>query len=481
MSRPRGNRVGPWPHGRPAPRSRAPAARVRGAVCAVLLGIGCALVPVSVVVCWAGRLAQDTDRYVETVAPIARDRTVQDAVVRRVAQALAARAGNREVAADLARWLRDQGLPPRTADAVRSLAPRFGAAFDESVLRVVRHVVHSEQFAKTWTEANRTAHRTLLRVLAGEGTGAVEVTGGAVTLDIGRLLELLRRELAQAGLPQAADVPAIDRRIVLVRPDRLGRIEAGARLLAVGADWLPVLTVALGTLGLWRARGRHAVAAAALGVVLCCLLCCAGLLAARGQALGRVPENVLSPSAVAAALDTSLRALWDTFGTVIVVGAATAAGAGLTGPGRVPRAARAAVDRAADAVAERAAGRGLSAGRYGMWAAAHRGGLAQAAVLLTAVALGLWDRPTPQAAGWLLAALSAVLWSLALLAASGLATGPGAAVRPAASAGPPGCGAGAATPGAAPRPAAAFDTPPGRATVEVSTEDSGGTAIRRPG
>lgn len=466
MTGPRTTRAGPRPHHRPARRSRAPAlvARARGVAAAVLLGISCALVPVAVFASWAGQVTFDTDRYVATVAPLARDRVVQDAVVRRVARALEERAGDGELTGDLARWLRAQGLPPRTAETVRSLGPHFGSAFDESVLRVVDHVVRSDQFATAWADANRTAHRTFLRVLAGEGHGAVEVADGAVTLDLGKLLRLLRRELAEAGLPQAADVPAIDREVVLVRPGRLGTIETAARLLDLGHPWLHVLTVALGTAGLTLARDGRAVARAALGTVLSCLLFAAAVLALRERFLGRWPESVLPRTAAAAVFDTSVRALRDALGMVLMLGAATAAGAGLAAPGRVPGLVRAALGRAAGACAGRIAARAPATGRYGAWAADHHGGLVQGAVLTAVVLLGAWDRPTPRVVLYLLLALAVTLSAIALLTALGRVADPGGPARPGEPAArhglPAGCGDGAAPAG---RPAPA--PPPPRLTL----------------
>ncbi|MFF8811462.1 hypothetical protein [Streptomyces pactum] len=492
MTGPRDSRAGPGPHDRPA-RRRSPtcalAVRARGVAAAVLLGLGCLLLPVSVAVSWARGVTFDTDRYVATVAPLARDRAVQDAVVRHIARALEERADGGTLTADLARWLRAQGVPPRTADAVRSLGPRLGPAFDESLLRVVRHVMHSEPFADAWAGANRTAHRTFLRVLDGRDHGAVEVADGTVTLDLGKLLALLRRELAGAGLPQAAEVPAIDREVVLVRPERLGRIEAAARLLDTGHRLLPALTAALGLTGLLLAHGRRVVVRTALGTVLGCLLVGAAVLLLRERFLDRVPGGLLPRPAAAAAFDTTVRSLRDALTTVALVAAGTAAGAVLTGPGRRARALRAAVRRAG-AGARRRAGRAPV--RRGRWATGPRPGPVRPAGSATVVPPRP-GRPRP-APGVVLALRRALAPVPGVLTVRTLLTALGRAAAPpgtAAVGGAPECADGARTtdPGGPPRrpdgrpggdcrPAGAGERPAGPGE---RPEGPGGGGRNRPG
>src|SRR4051794_24083391 len=57
-----------------------PPGRWRAPTAAVLIVIGCILAPLAVTAVWANRQVSDTDRYVETVAPLAKDPAVQAAV-----------------------------------------------------------------------------------------------------------------------------------------------------------------------------------------------------------------------------------------------------------------------------------------------------------------------------------------------------------------------------------------------------------------
>src|SRR4051794_41566542 len=68
----------------PAPRRLDPGRLWRPVVMAVCLGLVVLLAPLSVVATWAHRQVSDTDRYVATVAPLASDPAVQDAIADRI-------------------------------------------------------------------------------------------------------------------------------------------------------------------------------------------------------------------------------------------------------------------------------------------------------------------------------------------------------------------------------------------------------------
>src|SRR6478736_101696 len=56
----------------------------RPVVASVLIVLMAVLAPLSVVARWAHDTVSDTDRYVETVAPLASDPAVQDAIIDRI-------------------------------------------------------------------------------------------------------------------------------------------------------------------------------------------------------------------------------------------------------------------------------------------------------------------------------------------------------------------------------------------------------------
>src|SRR5262245_46485914 len=103
------------------------------AVCGVLAAV---LLPISIVAVWVDRVVTDTDRYVETVAPLAEDEVVKAAA-------------SEQLERETLRLVASSGVP----------VPQDVAA--ELVQRVVERVVDSPAFRTAWISANRQAHRQL--------------------------------------------------------------------------------------------------------------------------------------------------------------------------------------------------------------------------------------------------------------------------------------------------------------------------------
>ncbi|MBP2051313.1 hypothetical protein J2Z21_004284 [Streptomyces griseochromogenes] len=399
------------------------AARVTAS--AVLIVLTCVLVPVALLATWVHDIALDTDRYVSTVSPLAREPAIQDAAVHRITEAVGAKVNGPQAAADIGTWLQSHGLPPRAADAVKALGPQIDSAVEQAVTRAATRVVDSKAFETVWTTANRAAHQAVVHALTGEGRGAFEVKGGTVTLDIGTAVERVKKDLVDAGISPAAKIPDVNKQLVLFQSDQLAKARKGAHLLDVIGNWFPVLVVVLGTAGVLLARHRRrALARTALGAAFACLVVAIGLVVARHYYLDHLPPEVQSRAAAAAVFDTLLRFLKVSLRTAVVLGVVVALGAYLIGPGRLPVVVRGACDRTADSAAQWAAGYHITTGRAGTWTQAHRRSLTLVALLVVALVFTLWNHPTVLTVLLLVLVLLGVLAVLALLAASGRTTGP---------------------------------------------------------
>ncbi|AZQ34471.1 hypothetical protein EJ357_14110 [Streptomyces cyaneochromogenes] len=403
-----------------AHKPSAPGRIARATASAVLIVVTCVLVPVALITVWVHDIALDTDRYVDTVAPLATEPAIQDAAVHRISEAVDVRIDGDQAAAELAGWLSSQGLPPRATAAVRGLGPQIDSAVDGAVNRVVTRIVHGDAFATVWTNANERAHNAVVHALTGEGRGAVGVAGGTVTLDVGTLVEQVKKELVDAGLSPAAKIPDVDKQLVLFQSEELEKIRDGAHLLDEVGYWLPVLTVLIGVAGVLLARRRRRVLIrTALGAAFACLLVVIALVLVRRFYLDHLPAAVQSDAAAAAVFDTLLRFLKYALVTAIVLGVVVALGAYLVGPGRLPVAIRRGCDRTADKVAVWADGHEVRAGRAGVWAQTHRRSIALSALAVLAFVFAVWNRPTTVTVLVFALVLLAVLAVLALLAAGG--------------------------------------------------------------
>ncbi|MFD9573535.1 hypothetical protein ACFWBI_27280 [Streptomyces sp. NPDC059982] len=411
----------PPPPGPPGRRRRA--GRVAASTAsAVLIVLACLFVPVSLLTVWVHDIVLDNDRYVSTVAPLASDPAVEAAAVHRITEAAGARIDGAQVTADLAKCLESQGLPPRVGAAVKSLGPQLDSAADQAVSKVAARFVSSRAFEQIWTQANRTAHQSVVRALTGKGRGPVGVDDGTVTLDVGAAVETVKQDLVKAGLSPAEKIPEVDKQMVLFQSGELKKIRNAVRLLDLAGNWLPVLTVLLATAGVLLARRRRrALVVTALCAAAACLLVAIALAVVRRTYLDQLPEQVQSPAAAAAIFDTLVRFLRVSLRTAMVLGVVVALGAYLSGAGRLPRAVRGSSERAADSTVRWGAAHGVRTASAGSWVLARRRALTLGVLLALALVFALWNHPTVLTVLLLVLILLAVLAVLALLAAGGRA------------------------------------------------------------
>ncbi|MET7620387.1 hypothetical protein [Streptomyces sp. NPDC005408] len=393
---------------------------MKSTVSAVLITLTCILVPVSLLTVWVHDIVLDTDRYVDTVSPLASDPAIEAAAVNRITKAVAVRVDGSQVTSDVAAWLESQGLPPRVGAAIKALGPQLDSAVDQAVTKVATRFVDSDKFETVWTEANRAAHSAVVHVLTGEGRGAVEVSGGTVTLNVGTAVDKVKQDLVNAGIAPAAKIPEVNKQMVLFQSDKLDKIKGAVHALDVIGNWLPVITVVLGAIGVLLARRRRrALVTTTLCAAAACLIVAIGLVIARHYYLDHLPAQVQSPQAAAAIFDTLVHFLRVSVRTALVLGVVVAIGAYLSGSGRLPRAVRGKADRTADSAARWGGAHGVHTGKVGTWVDAQRRWLTIGVLLVIALIFALWNHPTVLTVLLMVIILLAVLAVLALLAATG--------------------------------------------------------------
>ncbi|MFF4055932.1 hypothetical protein ACFYZ8_14350 [Streptomyces sp. NPDC001668] len=393
--------------------------RSRRAGAMVLLVLTLLLAPLALVATWVHDQVSDTDRYVQTVAPLSADPDVQNVVIDRLTDRVVARVDVAAVTAALTRTLAENGAPPRVVEGAKSLTSPLRSAVHTVVHRSVSRVVTSEVFQQAWEGANRRAHATVLNMLTGERDGAVRAEGDTVQLDIGVVVDQVRQRLVDAGFDKAAAIPDTDRTVTLFRAEQLAKAQDAMRLLDIVGTWLPVLTLALAALTVWVAPGhRLMVMITALGVGLMAVLLLVALVVVRRVYLDSVPSATLPPDAAAAIFDTFVRFLRAAARTLLVVCLLTALTAYLYGPGRVARGVRTQARRGASDAGRALRREGLTTGLTGHWLSAHQRWTTGVTIGAGALALVLWNHPTVGAVVLVLVLVVVVLAVLAVLAAA---------------------------------------------------------------
>ncbi|MFD8210005.1 hypothetical protein ACFV2S_26830 [Streptomyces sp. NPDC059695] len=308
---------------------RPPHHRVRSFFAALLIVIGCVLVPLGIVASWTSSIVGDTDRYVQTVAPLADDPDVQAAVATRVTNAVMEHI-------DLPSLL--EGVAPDQRPLAAKALGKLGGSLESAVKSFVHEraqdVVASSAFETIWTDANRAIHTSLDRALTGSDEGAVKIETNTVTIDLAPVIDRVKQRLVESGLDVAAKIPEIHTNFTVVKSDDIGKVKTGFALLQALGVWLPVIAVLLVVGGVLLAvHRRRTLVAAALGVAFAAIVLGVALTVFRTVYLNALPADA-SPAAAGSVYDTLIRFLRTSVRVYATLGIILALAAWLSGPSR---------------------------------------------------------------------------------------------------------------------------------------------------
>jgi hypothetical protein len=347
---------------------------------AILATLFALLTPIAV---WTRNQLLNTDRYVDTVAPLATDPAVQAAVANRVATTLSDAVDVKSIAED--------ALPSRA----EFLGGAIATAFEELVRQTTQRILASEQFEELWKEVNRRAHDQIDALLTGDTTG-VEIENGAIVLDLGVIVERVRLALADAGIGVFDNVPVekLAVKFTLFRSSSLEKAQNGVDLLNTLANVLPFLMVGAYVGAVIAAPDRRR-------MLLWCGVLFSGamVLLGIGIALGRtfyldaLPADA-NREAAEAAFDIVVRYLRTGIRVLLVLGLLVGFGAWLAGPSSVARRVRGAFGSGAERTAALAEGR-VERNPVADWIAKYVVALRVALVALGTLVLVFANHPTP--------------------------------------------------------------------------------------
>ncbi|NEE08214.1 hypothetical protein G3M58_17335 [Streptomyces sp. SID7499] len=369
--------------------ARAPHHRWRSFFSALLIVIGCVLAPLAAVAAWTADEIGDTDRYVDTVAPLASDPDIQAAAANRVTNAVMEHI-------DLPTLL--EGVAPADRPLAEKALGKLGDALESAVRSFVHdkteEIVSSESFEDFWTEANRRIHSAVDKALTGSGGGAVKINNDSVTIDLGPVVDQVKQRLIDDGMTAAAKIPEVHTDITVLRADDIGKVKTYFRILQLAGFWLPVLSVLLIAAGvLLSTHRRRVLVVAALAFAFAMLLLGGGLTVFRVAYLNALPDTV-SQSAAESVYDTLTRYMRTTVRMAVTVGVVVALAAWLSGRGRRARFVRQAWHSGIGSVRATADRAGMRTGPVGPFIRRHRKWITWVLVGLAVLTSLLWSYPT---------------------------------------------------------------------------------------
>ncbi|WP_329302069.1 hypothetical protein OG410_30830 [Streptomyces sp. NBC_00659] len=375
--------------------------RVRSTFAVVLVLLAALLTPLSAVAAWSSDLIGNTDRYVSTMKPLASDPDVQDAVAKRVTDAVMQHVDVQSLLESVAPADR-----PVLTKAIGPLSGPITSGLTDFVHTVALRFVSSDAFATLWTELNRRAHAAVDKALTGSGGGAVKLTDDAVVIDLAPVIDQVKQSLVDQGLALAAKIPQVHTNFTVLTSDSIGKAKKIYRLLQLVGFWLPVLTLLLAAGGVLLAvRRRRALVTAALLVAGGAAVLGIALWIFRAIYLDGLPAAVSQPAA-GSVFDTLVRYLRTSVRLIITLGIIVALAAWLTGGGRAAKRVHAAWTGGIGAVRTAT---GAELGAVGAWVHRVKTWLNWTVVAVAAVVLLVWNYPTAVVTVWI-----AVLALLAL-------------------------------------------------------------------
>lgn len=390
----------------------------RRIVAALLIILATILAPFAVAGLWAERTLTNTDVFVETVAPLADDPHVQQAVATEVSSALveAVDAENRlktalgNLSGPVAQLV-DSDL------VINSIASGINGAIESGV----QSYAQSDRFGEIWLPVSTALQEQFVHLINRDtSNAAVTLQEGQIVLDTKVAAEKVQADLVARGVPFADQLDRVPGRdVVLADTPNLQR---AADILHIALPiaswlWLAVLLMFLAGVLLWRPRARGLLWAG-VGMTLAGVVSYVALNFGSNQLVSDAPSANFA--ALLESLSTTLlRFLLNAVLVMICLGLAWIAGGWLAGGTKSGHKVRLMIADAAHRW-----GAPLSDGWLGRFTSEHpmfvptlRGiVLALAVVYLIAV-----DRLTPGQVFWTAVAVAAALLAIEVVEGTGLA------------------------------------------------------------
>ena len=306
-----------------------------------MIVVGVVLAPVALVSAWAVNELSNTEAFVETFAPLGSNDEVQAFLAERVTSAIEEQVDFAGLSTSVV------GAVVPTEGAVGSAATNVLSGVVEQSLRQlvaggVTRVIESDSFSEVWTQTLRLSHGVIISALDGGQDSAVTLEDGQLGIQIGPIVESVKASLVEGGLSFAADIPAVDRTVVVMESDALATAQVAYRIATVVGFWLPWLALALVVGGLFVAGASiRSLLVSAGGVVVTMVVLLVGLAIGRAIVLREFDVAGVPDTVGAILFDQVVGGIFVASVTVLVVVLIIAASAWLFGPfdlvGRVQR------------------------------------------------------------------------------------------------------------------------------------------------
>ena len=361
--------------------------RLRAGAAVILVLIGALLAPVAVIGTWARAQLVDTDRFVQTFAPLAQKPEVQSFVAKEVTNGIEQSVDIDAMVSELFAGIAQLDLPPAAAQTLPLLEGTAANGVRSLIGSGVETVVESPQFAGVWETTLRETHRRAIALIQGDPNSMLQLSDdGTLSLSLATMISAVKTALSDQGIGFADAIPVIDRTVPILASDSLVLVRTLYQVAVTVGFWLPWVALVALIAGVLVARKRtRALSWAGISVAASLLLLSAGVGIGKFAFMGAVSPLIM-PAATAEVLFAQLTELIaSTLIALITLFVLIAVGAWLAGASRLAVATRGALESGFAAIRRAADRRGLGSGSVGRFVERWR-----SAILVLTVTVGVF-------------------------------------------------------------------------------------------
>jgi hypothetical protein len=293
--------------------------------------LACVLLPFAIVSGWLAAFVTNTDRYVATVAPLAEDPVVTDAMVQKLETAIIDSIDFEKQRASLNDFLDQQDAGPVIRRGAYALADLAEEAVQQAIHRVVVRIVQGPGFAEAWDAANRSAHELLVGVLSGEINPPTD-DSGLVSIQVAAVVNQIVAALQDKGLiSETQAIPEVQSSFQIMKTSDLEKARSYYQLLDKLGYWLPIvwLLLVIATV-VFAPDRRRALTWLSYGTAGVVLLLAVALILVRN----RLESAAEDPEVLRSIWQILIANLRDLLRTLLLVSLAVFAGLWVTGTSR---------------------------------------------------------------------------------------------------------------------------------------------------
>jgi hypothetical protein len=294
----------------------------------VLVVLAAILIPVSVMSVWAINTVTNTDKYVETMAPLARNPVIVNGLATRATDAL--------FSTHIVQNKVTNALPKSAKPLVAPIVNEVHSY----VYNLALKVFSSPKFGKLWDALNRHSHDAVVNILTGKQTPLQKkvAKGGQIALNLSPTLNTLISDLDAHGVTLFNPVKTISTQGVtftVVSKQQVSKFSGLFNLVVKGKWIIPVIALVLAILAVALAMERRkTLVRLAVGVALMTLVLLGALSAGRGIFIGQAAGGGFQAQGAAAVWDTVLRFLKADLRWTLLLAVLVAFGGWVAGPAR---------------------------------------------------------------------------------------------------------------------------------------------------